>query len=130
MPTNTNQTELERIDQEFEGILLAVIRPYTNDFKVFNEETAKYEPGEKISITDGIKLLHEKLKEAEKRGRGDGIVSMTKKIRPILRWLFGYTDFPMRKDGEGAYWWRTYLREKLKKNGLYHLSPLLTDKIK
>lgn len=31
----------------------------------------------------------------------------------IYRWLLGYTDFPQRKDGEGAYYWRTELRRRL-----------------
>lgn len=34
---------------------------------------------------------------------------------PIFRWLLGYENFPERKEGEGAYWWRKELRERLKK---------------
>ena len=115
MPTNTKQTELERVEN-------------TN---WLDKEVGDAHDKARDYFTKGdMAFIHTQIKEAEERGRRSGIVSMTKKIRPILRWLFGYTDFPMRKDGEGAYWWRTYLREKLKKNGLYHLSPLLTDKIK
>lgn len=32
----------------------------------------------------------------------------------IFRWLLGYTDFRQREEGEGAYWWRKELRERLK----------------
>ena len=31
----------------------------------------------------------------------------------IFKWLLGEYDFPARKEGEGAYWWRTELRKKL-----------------
>lgn len=36
----------------------------------------------------------------------------------IFRWLLGYTDFPPRKDGEGAYWWRSNLRVLLNSIGI------------
>lgn len=38
-------------------------------------------------------------------------------IFEIFEWLLGYNDFPERQDGEGAYYWRTHLREKLKTIG-------------
>jgi hypothetical protein len=39
------------------------------------------------------------------------------KLLPVLevfRWLLGYTDFPERQKGDGLYWWRKELRQKLK----------------
>ena len=36
----------------------------------------------------------------------------------IFSWLLGYTDFPERQTGQGAYWWRSVLREKLKDVGI------------
>lgn len=35
------------------------------------------------------------------------------KYNSIFSWLFGETDFPLRKESEGAYWWRKELRRKL-----------------
>lgn len=29
-----------------------------------------------------------------------------------IRWALGYEDFPERKPGQGAYWWRTELRDR------------------
>mgnify|MGYP001791670578 CR=1 FL=1 len=31
----------------------------------------------------------------------------------IFKWLDGQGDFPARKEGQGAYWWRIDLRKKL-----------------
>ena len=36
----------------------------------------------------------------------------------IYRWLCGYFDFPIREEGDGAYYWRSHLRNKLKKIGI------------
>jgi hypothetical protein len=41
----------------------------------------------------------------------------TKPIIEIFKWLLGYYDFPERKKGEGAYWWRVELRKKLSEIG-------------
>ncbi len=42
-------------------------------------------------------------------------------FKKILRWLLGYESFPKRKDGEGAYYWRKHLRDKLNKAGFAEL---------
>jgi hypothetical protein len=39
--------------------------------------------------------------------------TLTKETIEIFKWLLGYSDFPERKEGEGAYWWRKELRVKL-----------------
>jgi len=36
----------------------------------------------------------------------------------IFKWLLGYKSFPKRKDGDGLYWWRKELRNKLNKIGV------------
>ena len=38
-----------------------------------------------------------------------------KKEIEIFRWLLGYSDFPIKKEGEGNYYWRSELRKKLDK---------------
>lgn len=38
-----------------------------------------------------------------------------RRYKKIFRWLQGYSDFPERKEGDGAYWWRKELRQKLDK---------------
>jgi len=40
-----------------------------------------------------------------------------KRLGDIIVWALGYTDFAERKDGQGAYWWRTEMRAKLDKAG-------------
>lgn len=35
------------------------------------------------------------------------------RMREIFAWLQGYSDFPERKEGEGAYWWRRELNRRL-----------------
>ncbi len=39
-------------------------------------------------------------------------------IMQIFEWLLGYTTFPQREEGEGAYYWRTHLRKKLSALGI------------
>jgi hypothetical protein len=35
------------------------------------------------------------------------------RLERAIRWAQGEVDdFPMRKDGQGAYWWRTELRKR------------------
>lgn len=34
-------------------------------------------------------------------------------IIEIFKWLLGYYNFPERKEGDGAYWWRRELRRRL-----------------
>ena len=42
-----------------------------------------------------------------------------KKMIRIFQWLTGYRgDFPERKNGQGAYYWRTPLTAKLKRLGI------------
>lgn len=36
----------------------------------------------------------------------------------IYRWLLGHDDFPARQEGQGMYYWRTPLREKLLEMGI------------
>lgn len=50
-------------------------------------------------------------REALSAGDGSPIID-------IFKWLLGYTDFPQRQEGEGQYYWRTHLREKLKAIGI------------
>jgi hypothetical protein len=40
------------------------------------------------------------------------------RVREIFLWLLGYTNFPERKLGDGAYWWRKDLRKKLEEADL------------
>ncbi len=49
----------------------------------------------------------------------DKAISQTRKEvleehKKIFKWLLGYKDFPQRKEGEGAYYWRIHLRTKLR----------------
>lgn len=39
-------------------------------------------------------------------------------VMKIFRWLFGYNNFPTRKENEGAYYWRSHLRKKLYRIGI------------
>lgn len=47
-------------------------------------------------------------------------------VMDVLEWLHGYNDFPERGEKEGAYYWRTHLRNKLSQIGIdidaYHKS--------
>lgn len=62
------------------------------------------------------------------RGRKDGYITRNDEVQPIFEWLLGHTDFPARKDREGAYYWRKELRKKLNKIGLT-INPLKTTLI-
>lgn len=55
-----------------------------------------------------LDALREVLKHVERQ---------EKQTRNIFRWLLGYKDFPVR-GASGPYWWRTYLRAKIKKLGI------------
>jgi|GEM_PF-5157468 len=61
------------------------------------------------------------LKLVERQGKE--IEALRTKNNDVYAWLFGYTDFPMRKEGEGAYWWRKYLRDKLTELGIEFTEP-------
>jgi len=50
-------------------------------------------------------------------GQLDTAQAQLKRLGDIIVWALGYTDFAERKDGQGAYWWRTEMRAKLDKAG-------------
>lgn len=57
-------------------------------------------------LIDDIELfLVDKLQEVESQ--------QDKEYQEIFNWLLGYTTFPKRKEGEGMFWWRKELREKV-----------------
>ena len=35
-----------------------------------------------------------------------------KRLKDAIRWALGYTNFPLRNKGEGAYWWRKELGKR------------------
>ena len=45
----------------------------------------------------------------------------------IYKWLLGYGDFPLKKDGEGNFYWRKHLRDKLADIGMHYtfFNPLI-----
>ena len=53
----------------------------------------------------------------------NGYTTCNDEVQPIFEWLLGHTDFPARKDGDGAYYWRKELRKKLNEIGLT-INPL------
>lgn len=63
------------------------------------------------------------LARAEEKGRREAEA----KFWPIFMWLLGYTDFPERKPGEGAYHWRGKLRRDLE-NTITDFAALLAEK--
>lgn len=88
-------------------------------------------PRLKMEITPEEKLLNDALKQLRKKFEKStfasalywaGYAAATKKknkqLKELLIWLLGYTDFPQRKEGEGAYYWRKHLRKKLKEQGI------------
>jgi hypothetical protein len=48
----------------------------------------------------------------------DGIAQGRREAADIFEWLLGYTDFRQREQGEGAYWWRKELRNRIDEAGI------------
>jgi hypothetical protein len=48
----------------------------------------------------------------------DGIAQGRREAADIFAWLLGYTDFRQREPGEGAYWWRKELRQRMDAAGI------------
>jgi hypothetical protein len=62
-----------------------------------------------------MKALESELQSLEESA---SLPSLTKeRIIEVFKWLLGYYDFPERKGGDGAYWWRKELRLKLNEIG-------------
>lgn len=40
-------------------------------------------------------------------------------LSEVVRWALGYSDFPARREGEPAFYWRTHLRNKLNDFGYF-----------
>jgi hypothetical protein len=53
-------------------------------------------------------------KEKKRWIRQFAFADRDKQIKEIFQWLLGYYHFPPRGEFDGAYWWRSHLREKLK----------------
>lgn len=63
-----------------------------------------------VNTSEAVALI-----QKQEREEVEEIIVAYEKQNEIFRWLLGYEDFPERKAGEGAYWWRKPLREKLNK---------------
>lgn len=61
------------------------------------------------------------------KAREEGRREAEAKFWPIFLWLLGYTDWPERKPGEGAFYWRTKLRRDLE-NTITDFAALLAEK--
>ena len=92
----------------------------TTDKQHFNSKI-EYLNGAKQDASPSEVMLYEILQELKKKPKNNksGIPSgmLDKKdVMKVMRWLLGYDKgFPARKEGEGAYYWRTELREKIRK---------------
>ena len=77
--------------------------------------------------------MNEELKEAAEKWADDMYGSGEKEIQhgfiagaqwqkeqviEVMKYMCGYTDFPARQEGQGAYYWRTIMREKFKEIGI------------
>lgn len=56
----------------------------------------------------------DKIKSESKKAENIPIQSVIE----VLKYMCGYTDFPQRKEGEGAYYWRKILRNKFEEIGV------------
>ena len=63
-----------------------------------------------VDLRDCIDSL---ISSTYQKGLEEGGRKTESKYRAIFEWLDGLTDFPERKEGEGAYYWRKHLREKI-----------------
>lgn len=82
--------------------------------KLLGKRSVKDKAEEK-SNTVGVTSEALALIQKQEREEVEEIIVAYEKQNEIFRWLLGYEDFPERKAGEGAYWWRKPLREKLNK---------------
>ena len=58
---------------------------------------------------------NKRLNEAFEEKMNRALERQREEIKGVIEWLLGYKDFPQRQEGEGAYYWRSYLRKKLEK---------------
>jgi len=78
-----------------------------------------------IKTTEDIVKRLEQMKNMGKMNCGieGGITEPhlnSRNLLELLAWLHGYTDFPERKAGDGAYWWRKELTKRMEAVGITH----------
>lgn len=76
-----------------------------------------------FDVDDATEIIASDLARAEEKGRREAEA----KFWPIFMWLLGYTDWPERKPGEGAFYWRGKLRRDLE-NTITDFDALLAEK--
>ena len=87
--------------------LLSVVKNlFENDSEIHTSLSAAYSRYNRLVAELAYKL--------DKQGRPFPRIEVLK----LMAWLLGYTDFPERKEGDGPYYWRTHLREKIKAMGI------------
>ncbi len=77
-----------------------------------HELTELTEPG-KLCGPTGVFVKKGDCDAALAKAREEGRREVEARFWPIFLWLLGYTDWPERKQGEGAFYWRTKLRRDL-----------------
>lgn len=84
-------------EEKIENILLAVVRPYTDDFKVLNKERGnKWEKGETMSVTQAVKELSQAIlsaEEAKVRECVEDLMEVKRRIK-IPKDIFSPKDYP------------------------------------
>jgi len=88
------KTQLAQVEQQ-----LTTRQAWIDEFDR-QTETALQQRDEAWAEFDG---LQEQVTQAEQRVRA---------LNDAIVWALGYTDFRLREPGEGAYWWRTELRQR------------------
>lgn len=91
------------------------------DFEVFGllSDLALMVEGEEIEtkVQEIQAIIEDKFSEVRK-GLNSQLQAEKEKHMEIFRWLLGYTDFPAKQEGDGDYYWRKGLRQKLESTGI------------
>lgn len=93
---------LERENQEWK-IALTNLTPGGSEYANDSARCARYVQEARESTMEVIKKFKRERDEAKRALAA---------VRAAIVWALGYTDFPSRKEGEGAYWWRPELRRR------------------
>lgn len=73
-------------------------------------ESLVVQPQDGKNLTAFKKGLNAFCKETIKDARN--VEAENRKLRAAIAWALGYSDFRMREEGEGAFWWRKELQQR------------------